>query len=338
MKCIHCGTRTWRRDRTGGRCPRCRHAFAFEPATNPHRLGDPAFQAAIQRVSAGGSLFFTPRQLFYALDRVRRRGRPHRPQVSSWLSGGDKGRAELVPAGPDMSFELQFLPCLRRWTEVHGAPPRLLPPLAPGAPAREVPPDVAAFSFDRAVVTDRAETAAMLVANGFHFEHNCAVLSADGYPYGIADTVKTMLRRNPRLTVFALHDASLDGCTLPVVLRGAAWFPEKAVRVVDVGLRPGTVRRAGLPSRPGRPGRMVLDMSVCLPLDDVDWLQAGAFAELDVIAPRALMRVLQAAFAAAGPYDDPAYGGVRSSKLGFVWMGDLPPRGKAEAAATDGFG
>ena len=340
MRCIHCGTVT-RRSVAIGRCPGCGHDFALEPPTNPHKLTDSAFKAAIERVSGDGALWYTPRQLFYALDWARRKGRRYRPPVAFWMQGSEKRLAELVPVPPEMSFELQFLPYLQRWTEVHGAPPKLLPPLAPpapDAPAREVPPDVAAFSFDRAVVTDRAEIAAMLVANRFHFEHNCAVLSADGYPYGIADTVKEMLRRNPRLTVFALHDASLTGCALPATLRRTAWFPERAVRVVDAGLRPATVRRIGLPSLAGAPGRLVPDMSVSLPLDDAQWLQAGTYTELDVFTPRTLIRGLQAAFAAAGPYDDPAYGGVPSSKLGFVWVGDLPARGKAEAAATDGFG
>ena len=31
---------------------------------------------------------------------------------------------------------------------------------------------------------DSRDTARMLVANRFHFEHNCAVLSRDGYPDG----------------------------------------------------------------------------------------------------------------------------------------------------------
>ncbi len=341
MNCIHCGTRTRRKERTDGRCPTCKHAFAFEPTANPHKLTDPVFKGAIGRVSADGALSYTPRQLFYALNRVRRKGRSYGLPKVWWWTEGDTRRAATRPVPPEMSFELQFLPYLQRWTEVHGAPRGLLPPLAPpapDAPAREVPPDVAAFSFDRAVITDRAETAAMLVANRFHFEHNCAVLSADGWPYGIADTVKEMLRRNPRLTVFALHDASLAGCALPATLRRTGWFPESAVRVVDAGLRPATARRIGLPSLGGSPGRLVLDMSVSLALDEVEWLQAGTYTELDALTPRTLIRVLQAAFAAAGPYDDPAYGAVRSSNLGFVWTGDLPPRGKADTASVDGFG
>ncbi|HST62688.1 MAG TPA: hypothetical protein VLK84_28540, partial [Longimicrobium sp.] len=158
MNCIHCGTSTRRKERTGGRCPKCGHAFAFEPTTNPYKLTDLVFKGAIGRVSADGALSYTPRQLFYALNRVRRKGRRFGPPKVWWWTDGDTRPAAIRPVPPGMSFELHFLPYLQRWTEVHGAPRGLLPPLAPlapDAPVREVPPDVAAFSFDRAVVTDR---------------------------------------------------------------------------------------------------------------------------------------------------------------------------------------
>ena len=38
-------------------------------------------------------------------------------------------------------------------------------------------PDVSAYSFDRLVVCDSAIIAQFLIANNFHFENNCAVLS-----------------------------------------------------------------------------------------------------------------------------------------------------------------
>ena len=49
-------------------------------------------------------------------------------------------------------------------------------------PKRTFDSDIADYSFDRAVICDRARTADLLIANNFHFENNCAVLSVDGYP------------------------------------------------------------------------------------------------------------------------------------------------------------
>ncbi|NET29771.1 hypothetical protein [Okeania sp. SIO1I7] len=45
--------------------------------------------------------------------------------------------------------------------------------------------EVTAYSFDRLIVCETAEIAQFLIANNFHFEHNCAVLSIDGYPQNI---------------------------------------------------------------------------------------------------------------------------------------------------------
>jgi hypothetical protein len=79
----------------------------------------------------------------------------------------------------------------------------------------------------------------LLLANNFHFENNCAVLSAGGYPQQAFETVRRMLRRNPRLEVFVLHDITLEGCRLAHRLAtDPEWFKGTGVRVVDVGLRP----------------------------------------------------------------------------------------------------
>ena len=69
------------------------------------------------------------------------------------------------------------------------------------------------------------------------------ILSIDGYPQGPFAIVKEMLKRNPRLQVFVLHDATPDGCRLAHRLaRDREWFPA-GVRVIDVGLRPGHARQ-----------------------------------------------------------------------------------------------
>jgi hypothetical protein len=105
-------------------------------------------------------------------------------------------------------------------------------------PKRTFDSDIADYSFDRAVICDRARTADLLIANNFHFENNCAVLSVDGYPEPLFDTVRAMLKRNPKLHVFALHDSSPAGCRLAHRLRtNPEWFAGQG-KVTDVGLRP----------------------------------------------------------------------------------------------------
>lgn len=377
MKCIHCWSDSRLRERKDRRCPKCHHPFAFEPTTDPHRVTDSQFKNAIDRVSGGEKVLFTGRQLWYEFNRRwMRPGFWRNPYgamgfvglgasvlagvagievliVPLALLGVGAGavlsrianrRAPLPPRPPRIPFDAFERRYLRRWREVNGDVAGLLPVREVALPAmpRQVPADVAAFSFDRVVVTDRWETAQMLVANRFHFEHNCAVLSRDGYPDGIADTVKEMLRRNPRLTVFALHDASPGGCLLPLTLREPEWFPDPAVRVVDLGLRPGTARRLPVPALAGVPTQPPPRLAELLPAEDVAWLAQGHTAELAALRPAQVLRAAYQGIVAAGPNDGSASGGSDGGGGdtyyggGVIWVGDMSPG--ADTAAVDGFG
>jgi hypothetical protein len=384
MKCIQCGAHARLRERKDGRCPRCRHPFAFEPTTDPSWTTDAQFKNAIERVSGDGKVRFSERNLWYEVHRRwALRGVVRQPTSLFWaavvgavvgaLPGVVLAKLFAVPAlywlsavgavgmgaltvyanwrantappfshgPPSMRFEVFQKQHLPRWIEVNGPIPGLLPPREEAAAAmpRQVPPDVAAFSFDRALVTDRWETAAMLVANRFHFEHNCAVLSVDGYPDGIADTIKEMLRRNPRLTVFALHDASLAGCHLPFVLREPAWFPDPRVRIVDLGLRPEIAKRLRLPEFQGSSAFRPPELMETLSPEDQQWLTEGHSSELAALRPTQLMRAAYKGIVAAGPHDGsvgiPATAGALYGG-GMIWIGD--PAGGADTAAVDGFG
>ena len=252
-------------------------------------------------------------------------------------------RPPFPQSAPRMAFGVFQTQHLPRWMEVNGPIPGLLPPREEAAAAmpREVPADVAAFSFDRAVVTDRWETAQVLVANRFHFEHNCAVLSVDGYPDVIAGTVKEMLRRNPRLTVFALHDASVEGCHLPLKLREAAWFPDPRVRIVDLGLRPEIAKRLRLPELQG-PVAYRVGLVKMLSLEEQKWFADGHFSELAALRPTQLMRAVYKGIVAAGPNDGstgsrPASGGADTYYGGgAIWIGDVAPG--TDTSRVDGFG
>ena len=382
MKCIECGTHSIRRQRWKGRCPKCRHTFAFEPATDPARITDGAFKLSVERVSGGGAVRFTARNLWYEVHRRRVSYGPWRQKYSiarvtilatlpvlllamsleveelfllagvvfvamaAWRNYKNWREFVRWPPPQDtlrVEFGVFCRQHLLRWVEVYGPIPGLLPAREEAAASmpREVPADVAAFSFDRAVVTDTWETAQVLVANRFHFEHNCAVLSVDGYPDGIADTVKEMLRRNPRLTVFALHDASVEGCQLPLRLREAAWFPDPRVRIVDLGLRPYVAKGLRLPELKG-PAAHGPGLEKVLLVTDQKWLAAGHFSELAALTPTQLMRAVYKGIVAAGDGSGvPGAGGDSGGGgsyygSGVIWVGDLSPGG--DPAVVDGFG
>jgi len=214
-----------------------------------------------------------------------------------------------------------------------GAQQATAPDVARGAASGAPPaPDLTAYSFDRALVTNRAETAAMLIANNFHFENNCAILSISGYPEGVFDTVMTMLGRNPELKVFAVHDASIPGCDLIQRLRAEGWFPDPAIRIVDLGLKPRDAIRLRLPILDGMPTPVPDALRQALGAEDAEWLASGKAAELAAMRPAKLMRSIYQGFARASQID--AAAGTEGGDGIFIWGYD-PGAG---VYAADSFG
>jgi hypothetical protein len=268
MKCIRCGHDSAYKDRPNRTCPRCNGRFAFEPRQGA-KLTDQAFQNAVERVSSGGKVRWGAEHLYYEI------ARRLRPRVWLRTRNSQIGWAVVAAAGLFITYEMgllfllaylaasgglavhqiglahlttiqleeaQFREMLAVWIQVHGKPAGLIERPTPAVarrPARALEHEMVDYSFDRAVICDRARTVDLLLANNFHFENNCAVLTLDGYPPGPFETVRTMLKRNPKLRVFALHDATVEGCTLAHRLADdPAWFAGQ-VPVTDVGLRPG---------------------------------------------------------------------------------------------------
>jgi hypothetical protein len=268
MKCIRCGTDSKYKDRTGRSCPHCMGQFAFEPQDGDP-LTDPAFKSAIDNVSSEGTMRWGVEHLYYEVCR-KRRSRMYLPVVGAvvllgiavfLLSCGLLEKmplfviAALVPGGiaavsltrrslmryavVDMAT---FNRMWERWQAVHGKPEGVIQRRQPPASPPQTESDLADYSFDRAIICDRARTVDLLLANNFHFENNCAVLSIEGYPKGPFQTVRAMLKRNPNIHVFALHDATPAGCLLAQRLANDAdWFGGKT-KVVDVGLRPAQAK------------------------------------------------------------------------------------------------
>ena len=141
---------------------------------------------------------------------------------------------------------------LSQWQSVHGPVTHLIPAghsnVAVSISEKE--PDLPEYTFARVLVTDSAKTADMLIANAFHIFDDFPVLSADGYPTVTSVTLLEMLRRNPDLVVYAVHDASVAGCMLPLTLRAKEWFPIRPFKSSILDCVPG--RSALCVSQPGR--------------------------------------------------------------------------------------
>lgn len=263
MKCVKCGNDANKKDRTDGKCPSCGEKFAFDPSDGAP-FSDMAFKSAIDAVSHEGTVKFEAEHI--RLELARRsdvRGRRNRVLLA-WVCGILGGTlvaagviagattavpgvvlvllalwAWLRPRSPNQAVHRStFANLFQTYTQAHGKPAGLIPPPRRIAPSAEVLAELESYSFDRAVICDTAATAELLIANDFHFENNCAVLSIDGYPKGVFEVVRKMLRQNSKIEVFALHDCTPAGCALATQLRvDKAWFHGVGA-VYDVALRP----------------------------------------------------------------------------------------------------
>jgi hypothetical protein len=391
MKCIYCDKDSRKSDRKDGRCPKCKRMFAFEPYEvtvltchncgernnvvspfgnkcikcgtkikyNTNRVSkviitDKAFAGAINAVSDGNTLFFTPKQLYYQLFRPRTKPRDIKIGGSSGggfstvmkllyfllivgaiagiiASGGFSAaattliglgavfallagthitvngllpRARKVKTLADrtpLSYQMFKSIMLERWVQTHGLPPKMLPEGGRARPAGRQPaaPDVAQYSFDRLLVVDSDETADMLLANNLHFETNTPIVSINAYPQDVFENVMGMVRRNPNLKVFCLHDASPEGCRLPIRLReDPRWFPNAQITILDIGLRPRNVGKlTAMQIAKLEPSKVLPpDLIRILTQGERKWLESGNRGELAAIKPSSLMKSVYQTF------------------------------------------
>ncbi|NET44790.1 MAG: MFS transporter permease [Okeania sp. SIO2B3] len=188
---------------------------------------------------------------------------------------------------------------LRRWQEINGEVTNILPPSREMNEPMQINSEVTAYSFDRVIVCDTAEIAQFLIANNFHFEHNCAVLSIDGYPQNIFSTVMQMLKQNPDLKIYAFHSATPRGVTTINELRNSPnWFSGNNLIIYDLGLLPRHV----FPSKnmwilksdeSVEQGRQIpSEVKQTLSKDELEWLESGFYVELESFSPGKLLQVV----------------------------------------------
>ncbi|HWQ35547.1 MAG TPA: hypothetical protein VNQ79_22060 [Blastocatellia bacterium] len=336
MKCIKCGTDNKLKERTEhrGRCKQCGHAFVFDPKATPGVTHtDQFFAHVIAAATAQDTLFITPRQLWYFFCARQARSRigftgcgvilflaafvflllsvsasaffllpmalAFAAGVAMFLPPLQRRLKPKVAKEPVVSFE-QFSEWLARWQSVNGPIAKLLPPPAQASAPAQVSSEITAYSFDRVVVCQHAAIAQFLIASNFHFEHNCAVLSLNHYPQNIFDTVMQMLRRNPELKVYALHDASLNGIQMTHrLMSDERWFAgQSGVTVYDLGLMPRQLLGRPVFTSRERSGQVQSLSALPAPVqqglqpEEMKWLEAGNSVELESIGPQRLLQII----------------------------------------------
>jgi hypothetical protein len=373
MKCIQCDADNNLKDRTDnqGRCKNCNHPFAFEPTTMDAkiRFTDGFFAKALADISANDTLYFTPKQLLYLLEKRLGRKVAIGEGVSRiipgiflvavgfftavfgigllvipiglWLiiSGLRRQMRRSEPHGDFFVTNSMVNTWLQQWQRVNPPPTKLLPPPSAAAALAPAANDVTAYSFDRVLVCDSVAIAQLLIANNIHFEHNCAVLSITGYPRTIFATTMTMLRRNPDLQVIALHNCSPRGMALVYQLRTSPdWFAENTPMIFDLGLLPRQVKAARQQayiqvSTDSAQAAKTMPAEVRQPLSETElqWLESGYFVELESFTPQKLIQIVSRGIA-------------RLQNLGedvdenLILVGDVDTSGGTFIYAADNFG
>ncbi|MBK1989674.1 hypothetical protein A0J48_019405 [Sphaerospermopsis aphanizomenoides BCCUSP55] len=219
--------------------------------------------------------------------------------MSIYLGTKQIGKVGLVQEF--LFSQSEFQQWLTKWEQINGSLIKILPSPQEKITSTSINPDVTAYSFDRLVVCDSATIAQLLIANNFHFENNCAILSINGYPQSIFETTMEMLRRNPDLQVFALHDCSPKGVSLIHRLRTSEnWFLNSNVTIIDVGLLPRQIlaNKRGMfvqntASLAKKSTALPLEVRQTLSTEELAWLDAGNFVELESFCPQMLIKVLR---------------------------------------------
>ena len=190
---------------------------------------------------------------------------------------------------------------LTKWQQINGKVDKVLTSQQEQIAPTSINPDITAYSFDRLVVCDSANMAQLLIANNFHFENNCAILSITGYPQSIFNTTMEMLRRNPDLKVYAIHDCSSKGVNLVHHLRTSEkWFLNSNVTIIDLGLLPrqiiasqGKMFTRFSSQLKDEAKKLSVDICQSLTADELAWLHTGNFVELESFSPQKLIQVLR---------------------------------------------
>ncbi|MDT9182947.1 hypothetical protein [Limnospira sp. PMC 289.06] len=209
--------------------------------------------------------------------------------------------SHTVDKFPLVSTELDTW--LNRWSVVNGPIGKLLPPPKQSESNAVLSPDITSYSFDRLMVCDNSAIAQFLIANNFHFNHNCAIVSITGYPENIFSTILEMAKRNAELVVYAVHDATIRGVSLTHHLRNTPqWFANTTIPIYDVGLTPQQVLNSkgffirNSETFEAQSQAISSEIRTTLSPEEIAWLEAGNFVELESLPPAKLLQILSRQF------------------------------------------
>lgn len=366
MTCPHCKAEIKRRERSGNHCSKCRREFAFDPKGNALFLHDLRFRKKADRLALGGfkystgqlrtcllpkggmdwGIFFVVGLLIFmglvallAGSQMQGRSDPRGLVIFIGLvvlgAGLFVGIKSYLTFGRPMTDEVFRRDFVERWRKVYGAMPKGLIEEAELAALGQI--QRPRENLAAVLVCPERELLNCLLANEIPRELRLGLLTtgapADDWERGTLEA----LRRNPRLPILLLHDASATGVFLAQDLPALLGL-DPHHRILDLGLNAKksmskkrfTVRDEVPPELQTRLSSAVIgaDAAGARPLrrgraqvtkEELDWLQSGANSPILALPPASLIKRIRLAMTKLKTYREPLPAEVAAqSALGFL--------------------
>ena len=229
-------------------------------------ISDAEWQELLSRVSDDGRRFFTENQLYLAYARnkvvvtryISRRGMVGLCMIvlglAAWVYAlkGDWGLTlvlgiavtltgvGLVGTGVvtrrDPASREPIARWLSKWVAAHGSQNLISEPTLSEAGLEYLPTQVECL-----VIAQREPLVDLLLKNGAHNALSALVVSESGYPHALASEARKLLEARTDLQVIAVHDATLEGVTMPARLQKSGVFSLAERPLLDAGLFPADV-------------------------------------------------------------------------------------------------
>ena len=110
-----------------------------------------------------------------------------------------------------------------------------------GPPNDTAEPDIFDYGVEKVLLVQHRILVDLLVLNNIHMTTRALIATADGYPQYIASRLEGLLEESPKLPVFILHDATLEGITWAE--KTDNHFGRSGRPTIDVGLTPNAVKQ-----------------------------------------------------------------------------------------------
>ncbi len=275
MRCVACekDTKPLGKGQPAKICGHCEHAFALNPKVDG--VADMFVKRAMDAVTAKGEHRYLPEQLTYEIER-RLAVPPLLFRAIAWIGlvvvvvavfefvhfvvamivfvVGIFVISSLVKKWPGTKVprmgakKLDVARILQRYGRLN-PPTHLISP--EHAAVAEVPSPLDGVVHDRLLVCERADFAAFYLANEFHLQNACHVISAAGDTVA-REALVSALRERAAPEIFVVHDLTPHGLGFAESIdHGRDWFAGHAgARIVDLGLSGGQARALRAWARP----------------------------------------------------------------------------------------